>query len=202
MRVDPRVDRQTELRWVAGLRAGDTAAFDAVYDAFHVRVRSFLVRLARNRDVADDLADETWLRVVATARRLREDTSLAPWLFTVARHLFLSYCRSRALEDLHTADPLSLWPFAPPSSPFDVTAARQREARLEAALASLPVAYREALLLVGVEGLRPAEAAEVCRVRPEAFRQRLSRARALLAERLASAERSATPVSERHDHDT
>ena len=57
------------------------------------------------------------------------------------------------------------------------------------ALAGLPVLYREALLLVGVEGLRPAEAAVVCGVSPEAMRQRLSRARALLAERLEDARR-------------
>ena len=53
--------------------------------------------------------------------------------------------------------------------------------RIEAALAALPVAYREALLLVLVEGLRPAEAAGVCGISPEAMRQRLSRARAALA---------------------
>jgi hypothetical protein len=52
-------------------------------------------------------------------------------------------------------------------------------------LASLPRTYREVLLLVWVEGLTPAEAALVCGIRPEALRQRLSRARSLLADRLA-----------------
>lgn len=55
---------------------------------------------------------------------------------------------------------------------------------VESALAALPATYREALLLVGVEGFRPAEAAAVCDISPEAMRQRLSRARALLTRRL------------------
>ena len=44
--------------------------------------------------------------------------------------------------------------------------------------------YREALLLVGFDDLRPAEAALVCGITPEAMRQRISRARAMLAHRL------------------
>ena len=80
---------------------------------------------------------------------------------------------------------IGLWPEAPaPPSPFEATAANEMQQRVERAIASLPRSYREVLLLVGVEGLTPAEAAVVCGVRPDAMRQRLSRARALLAERL------------------
>jgi RNA polymerase sigma-70 factor (ECF subfamily) len=61
------------------------------------------------------------------------------------------------------------------------------ERRLEAALAALPVASREVLLLVAIEGMRPADAAAVCGVTPEAVRQRLSRARAQLARELDEA---------------
>jgi RNA polymerase sigma-70 factor (ECF subfamily) len=60
--------------------------------------------------------------------------------------------------------------------------------RLAAALASLPLAYREALLLVVVEGMRHSEAADICGVTTEAMRQRVSRARALLARRLTNSE--------------
>ena len=59
---------------------------------------------------------------------------------------------------------------------------------LEGALASLSVEAREVLLLVGVEGMTPSEAAMVCDVTPEAKRQRLKRARALLADRIAECE--------------
>jgi RNA polymerase sigma-70 factor (ECF subfamily) len=106
----------------------------------------------------------------------------------VARNLYVSYCRSRLLEASHAGDLIGLWPFGPPpSSPFEDTAASETERRIEAALASLPATCREVLLLVGVEGLEPADAAAVCGVTPEAFRQRLHRARALLARELARA---------------
>ena len=179
------VDRESELALVSRLRAGDVEAFDVVYDQFNARLFSFLARLSRRRDVAEDLLEETWLRLVSQARRLRPDTRLAPWLFTVARNLYASYCRSRLVEDSHAAGLIGLWPFpSPHPTPFESTAANETEQRLEAALAALPVRYREALLLVAVEGLRPAEAADVCGVSSETMRQRLSRARALLARRL------------------
>ena len=179
------MDHDSEPALVARLRAGDCAAFDAVYETFNKPLFNFLARLSRSRDVAEDLLEETWLRLIARAPALRPDTRLRPWLFTVARNLYVSYRRSRLLEDSHAAGLIGLWPFGLPSaSPFDSAAATEAERRIEAALGLLPVAYREALLLVGIEGLRPAEAAEVCGVHPEAMRQRLSRARALLARRI------------------
>ena len=65
--------------------------------------------------------------------------------------------------------------------------ARETERRLARALASLPLAYREALLLVAIEGLRHSEAAEICGVTTEAMRQRVSRGRALLVRHLTDA---------------
>jgi RNA polymerase sigma-70 factor (ECF subfamily) len=185
------MDRDSELALVARLRAGDTAAFDIVYSAYHARLFNFLARLSRRRDLAEDLTEETWLRLVARAHQFREDTRLAPWLLTVARNLYASYCRSRLLEASHAPDLIGLWPGGtPPTSPFEFTAASETERRLDAAFAGLPTRHREVLLLVGFEELTPAEAAAVCAISPEAMRQRLSRARALLAERLA-----ATPAS-------
>lgn len=181
------MDRELELELVARLRAGDADAFDAVHAAFNTRLFTFLTRLSRRRDVAEDLLEETWLRLVAQAGRLQPDTTLGPWLFTVARNLHVSYCRSRALEDSHLAAMIGLWPSAPGRSPFEETATSEFERRVEAALASLPSTYREVLLLVAVDGLRPADAATVCGIRPEALRQRLSRARAMLAARLDAA---------------
>jgi RNA polymerase sigma-70 factor (ECF subfamily) len=179
------VDRDSELALVDRLRAGDATAFDVVHAAFNPRLFSFLLRLSRRRPVAEDLLEETWLRLVTHAGRLRPDTRLAPWLFTVARNLHMSYQRSRLLEETHAASFIGLWPFGTArSSPFEETAANEFERRIESALAALPVAYREVLLLVGVEGFRPVDAAGVLGISPEALRQRLSRARALLARRL------------------
>ena len=183
------MDREFELALVARLRAGDPDAFDAVHDCFNTRLFNFLARLSRRREVAEDLLEETWLRLVSRATQLRPDTRLGPWLFTVARNLYVSYRRSRLLEDSHAAGLIGLWPSGSPlPSPFEVAAAGETGRRIEAALGALPVASREVLLLVVVEGLKPAEAAEICGVSSEAMRQRLSRARAALAQTLKADE--------------
>jgi RNA polymerase sigma-70 factor (ECF subfamily) len=185
------MDRDTEIEVVERLRAGDRAAFDAIHEAFHARLFTFLLRLARRRDVAEDLVEETWLRLVKHARRLRPDTRLGPWLFTVARHLHVSYVRSRVFEDSASASLMALWPFGTDrTSPFEAAAASELERRIERALASMPAASREVLLLVAVGGLDHADAADVCGITPEALRQRLSRARAALARALAESGRS------------
>ena len=179
------MDRDLELQLVNRLRARDADAFAAVHDAFHARLYNFLARLANSRDIAEDLLEETWLRLVAHAPRLRPDTRLAPWLFTVARNLYMSYCRSRLIEIAGTAEAAELW--ATPSvlpSPLELAQAGEVERRVALALASLPATYREALLLVAIEGLRPSEAAVICGVSAEAMRQRLSRARDMLDHRL------------------
>ena len=183
------MDRERELQLVDGLREGDPQAFDAVHDAFNARLYNFLARLSNRHDVAEDLLEETWLRLVTHAGRLRADTRLGPWLFRVARNLYTSYCRSRMLEESHVSGLLGLWPHGRPApSPVEAAESGESERRLAAALASLPLPAREAILLIAVEGLRHAEAAEICGVSADTMRQRVSRARALLARRLSEAE--------------
>src|SRR5215467_2005619 len=127
LRVIGAVERQSELELIARLKAGDSAAFDEIYDAFNARLFNFLARLMRSRERAEDLLEETWLRLVTHAARLQPDTRLGPWLFTVARNLYVSYCRSRMLEDSSVADGISLWPPAPAMSPFEQAAASELE---------------------------------------------------------------------------
>lgn len=184
-RVMTQMDRETELTLVEGLRRGEPAAFDAVYDTYRPRLFAFLLRLSRRRAVAEDLLDETWLRVVRHARALQPDTRLSAWLYTIARNLYWSHRRACLLEE--TLDPglFGLWPSRDGwPSPFDLALAAETQRRLEEGLAGLPPQHREVLLLVGVEGLTPTEAAGVCGITPEALRQRLARARAALADRI------------------
>ena len=177
------MERGFELWLVRRTRAGDTAAFDNVYSEFNARLYNFLLRLSRSADVAEDLLEETWLRFVSSGANLDPDTRLAPWLFTVARNLYVSYCRSRGREQSYTSDVL-LWPDERSPSPLQSAMSHELQSGIEAALAALPTKYREALLLVGVERMRPAEAAVVCGIASDAFRQRLSRARAQISREL------------------
>ena len=170
---------------VARLRACDADAFDEVYDTYRARVFAFLLRMSRSRTVAEDLLDETWLRLVRHAPKLVPDTRVGPWLFTVARNLYWNHRRDALVEESFVPELLTLWPSPPPwPSPFDLAVAGELERRIERALSTLSPELREVVLLVGHEGLTPTEAAAVCGISPEAGRQRLSRARAILAERL------------------
>jgi len=179
------MERESELALVARLKDNESAAFDVVHAEFNTRLFNFLARLSRRRDVAEDLLEETWLRFVDILPRLHDDTRLGPLLFKIARNLYVSYCRSRAIEDHYAPAMIALWPGGSPTlSPFDATVARETGERLDEALAALPAIYREALLLVAIDELKPAEAAAVCGITPEAMRQRISRARAMLAKRL------------------
>jgi len=189
--------RETELALVAGLRAGDADAFDTVYDAFQTPLFTFLLRLCRRRDVAEDLLEDTWVRLVKHAHRLRPDTRLAPWLFTVARRVHVSYVRARVVEDSTVAGLIALWPYSVArASPFEAAAASELQRRIERALTAMPLASREALLLVAVAGLEQSDAAAICGVSAEAFRQRLSRARASLARALADDASTASVLKE------
>ncbi|MEO6238964.1 MAG: RNA polymerase sigma factor [Vicinamibacterales bacterium] len=184
-RVMTQMDEDDERSLVARLRAGDTDAFDDIYDAYRPRVFAFLLRMTRRRTLAEDLLDETWLRLVSHVHGFRADTRIGPWLFTVARNLYWSYRRSSLVEETYAPDLLSLWPSPPPwPSPFDLAAASELERRVEVALSMLAPQYREVVLLIAHEGLTPTEAATVCGMTPEALRQRLSRARAALARKL------------------
>ena len=178
------MDREIESRLVARIRDGDLKAFDAVYEAFRPRLFSFLVRLTRRRDVAEDLLEETWLRFASHGAALDADTRLAPWLFTVARNLYASWCRHRAVDLTRLSELSPSWPApGPGETPFESAARSETERRLERALARLTSGDREVLLLVAVEELTPSEAAVVLGVAPEALRKRLQRAR----ERLSTA---------------
>ena len=163
-----------------GLRRGDAAAYREAVRVHGPALYSFLLRLAGRKEVADDLFQETWLALARHATRLRADTRLEAWLFTVARNAHRSHRRWRWAD-------LSRWlvdedveAVATTPSPEDA-AARSQEARaVETALATLRPAEREVLLLAAQDGLSAAEAAVMLGVAPEAYRQRLHRARSAL----------------------
>lgn len=152
--------------------------FDAIYTTYEKRIYGFLVRLSGRRDVADDLFQETWLRLARHAPTLSEDTDIAAWLFTVARNLYRSHVRWSIADRLRRRDVVEA---VTSTTPEIDHAWRERWQKLEAALGELPVAHREILLLVGVEAMEPQLAAQVLGISAAAARQRLSRARAALA---------------------
>ena len=168
---------------VERLRAGDEAAFREVYEAYRARLYSFLLRLTHDEALALDLAQETWLRLAANARRLTPDTELGAWLFRVARNLFVSQ-RRWAIVQAAGLRALGLAPAPTIPSALEQLAAGALERKLEQALAVLPLRYREVVLLCAVEGFPAPEVAHMLGLSHEAVRQRLARGRAALRKAL------------------
>jgi len=178
------VTAESDTELVARLRNGDPGAFDAAYARHAPRVFRFLLRLCQRRQAAEDVLQETWLKLAVRAPELAPDTELGAWLFTVARNAWVSRARSEGrLVELDETDVLA----ALEPSPEARAAASSAVRALERALAALGEGDRELLLLVGVEELSHAAAAAVLGVTDVVFRQRLHRARARLASELGRA---------------
>jgi RNA polymerase sigma-70 factor (ECF subfamily) len=176
------VDEATEAQLVAALRRGDAAAFDEAYARHRDRVFNFLYRLCGRRDLAEDLFQETFLKLARHALRLDEDTDLGAWLYTVARNHWRSHQRW-SLVDAQRVFGLAREP-RPDPHPESRSVARDEIERLERALARLPPASREVIVMVAIEGIAQDRAAQLLAIAPDALRQRLSRARAQLAKAL------------------
>ena len=192
-------DDAPDRELVDRLRRGDATAFDRVYSAYHPRLFSFLLRLSGRRDTAEDLAQETWLKLAKAAPALREDTTLAPFLFTIARNAFMSH-RRWAMLDLSRIVTFGLEAMSSADSEPTPETHHERAraiALLEGALQKLPLASREVMLLVGVEGMEQEEVAKVLGLSYDATRQRLSRARAQLAETMAALEMKQSAIAAR-----
>lgn len=176
---------------IHGLARGDTHAFDQAYERLRAPLYAFLVRLTGRVALAEDLLQETWLRLARSAATLPPETELRPWLFTVSRNLYRSH-RRWSLLDLERLRRIGQLPEAAPASPFEALAASATERALEQALMRLPLEQREILLLCSVSGFEPTQAAAMLGITPEAARQRLARGRAKLRESLASLEEICT----------
>ncbi len=166
---------------LVALRRLDSAAVDAAFDGYAHRLNAFLRRLGASAEVAEELVQECFLRLVRHAPKLREDTRLAAWLFTVARNLYRSHRRWAWVDGTRLLE-LAWGPTMSAVTPGEALDASRAQARLEVAVAALPESQREVFLLVVGEGLDPTEGAAVMGLTPEATRQRLARARRTLEE--------------------
>jgi RNA polymerase sigma-70 factor (ECF subfamily) len=130
----------------------------------------------RNADQANDLVQETILRAWDKRSNFQPDTSLEAWLFTIMRKQFFSDCRKHKWEvedsdGSHAGSQIAL----PEQSD------RLAMQDMSAALAKLPRDQREAILLVGVDGMSYEEAAKVTGVAVGTMKSRVNRARTRLA---------------------
>ena len=140
-------------------------------------LRAFAISLTGDGVRADDLVQDTLVRALSRQHLFQPDTNLGAWLFTILRNRFHSDYRKRRRE---VEDPEGV-------RAGRVAVRPEQESRLEfrdlwAALMRLPSDQREALLLVGAQGVTYEEAAVICGVAIGTVKSRVFRARARLAE--------------------
>jgi RNA polymerase sigma-70 factor (ECF subfamily) len=140
-------------------------------------LRSFAISLTRNVDQAEDLVQETVLRAINKQDKFEPGTNLRAWLFTIMRNLFCSACRKtkHEVEDVDGS-------FAATMISIPHHDGRIMLRHLAAALAKLPEGQREAIMLVGAEGMSYEAAAQVLGCAVGTIQSRVNRARSRLAE--------------------
>jgi len=171
---------RSERELVDALCAREPGAFDELYGRHRGQIWRFLARLTGGGSSTEDLFQETWLAAARHAHLLHEDTAPLRWLYTIAHNKHRNAARSRAMERRRGAEICAQPPLVP-SRPDDAAAAQREIERVRIAMARLPEAHREVLILCACEGLESEDAAAVLGITPEAVRKRLSRARAELA---------------------
>lgn len=166
-----------------GLARRDPAALERLYRRHVDRLMAYAARrCSRPEDVAD-VAAATFVVVLESAESYDPSRGeVVPWMLGIARHLASDTARSARRERAalsRVAGSRSLEPDEIAELEDRIDAAREAE-RIEAALQLLAACDREALWLVGSDGLSSNEAAQVLGISPTAFRMRLMRARRAL----------------------
>ena len=174
------------------LAGGHDAALNDLM-ARHARpVFQFLCRMLGNEDDANDLAQETFVRVYHHRASFKPGARFTTWLYTIAANLARNHHRWRArhtnvsLDAESDATGESIGDLLPASNPAPDSAAvaTERAAAVRAAVASLPADMREVIILCEWQDLSSAEAAAILDTTPKAIDNRLYRARNLLRDRL------------------
>ena len=168
-----------------GLKRQDTALLDRLIDTYQHRLMRYLMFLTGRREVAEDLFQETWIRVLLRGAQFNGKARFDTWLFTIARNLVIDLSRKKTMASLdEMQDPgEDERPFeiaAEGPSPLDEFCSRENAAEVTAVLLELHPTYREVLLLRFQEELPLEEIASVTRAPLSTVKSRLYRGLAAL----------------------
>lgn len=171
---------------------GDESAFDALFRRWSGRVLRFVDRMIRDPAVAEELLQETFLRVHRAREKWEPSARFSTWLFTIATNVALNELRRPFRRRVHESTdaeregaPRELAAEAPGVD--EVAHVRRLAGDVERALESLPERQRAALWLTAVEGLSYAEVAASLETSPQSVKALVHRGRSALAERLPDA---------------
>ena len=174
------------------LQAGHDAALNDLMERHATPLCHFLCRMVGNEEDANDLAQETFVRVFKSRDSFRLEQKFSTWLFTIAANLARNHFRWRtrhpnlSLDAENAETEQTLGSTLPANSPTPKEAALtgERAVAVRAAVKNLPEDLREAIVLCEWEERSLAEAATILETTPKAVESRLYRARGILRERL------------------
>ena len=149
---------------------------------------NFAQWLTQNRDEAEDLVQETYMKALKGFASFQQGTNFRAWIYRILRNTFLtsrSGLRERVTVPFDDEDREATLPAAS-DSPEAVMLARADQQSVQKALERLPVPYREVILLCDVEEMSYREIAETLAIPAGTVMSRLSRARKAMRELLAS----------------
>ncbi len=161
-------------------QAGDRKAFDALVGLLGPSLHRFFLHGFRDPGLAEDLYQETWMKVHSARKSHRPGEPVLPWLYGIARHVAADsrrrYARHRRRIDATQAVVHSLGADGGHAQAPDAEVRAETSEILQAAMADLPDKQREALILLKVEGLSVVEAAKAAGTTPGALKVRAHRA--------------------------
>jgi RNA polymerase sigma-70 factor (ECF subfamily) len=144
-----------------GLRRRDPDLLDRLIEQYQHRLLRYLIHLSGNRELAEDLFQETWIRVLERGHQYDGKHEFSTWLYAVARNLTLDYLRKKSTVSLDgmmdgpTVDEPRA-PFEPADTrpaAWEVVQQREQAERIDAALVGIPTEYREVVVLRFQDGL-------------------------------------------------
>jgi RNA polymerase sigma-70 factor (ECF subfamily) len=177
--------RSEERRLIRAAREGDQRALGTLLERAMAPAWRFSRGFCRDPHDTEDLVQEVLISLMQSLKSLRGESSISTWMYVVARRacgrLRRRKARQTGLDDL-PAEPRA----AASAEPVPRFEGRELARALARALASLPIAQREAIMLRDVEGLPAADVARVLQLHVRAVKSRVHRARLALREQLAA----------------
>jgi RNA polymerase sigma-70 factor (ECF subfamily) len=173
-------EEDQDLSDVARVVAGDPSAFEGIVRRWQVRLVSLAWRFCRDRTMAEDMAQEVFLKVYRALATFRGDSAFSTWMTSIAVNTY----RSRLRVDgppLASLDPARFVPGG--RGPLEDLQERERAEAVRRAVLTLPGIYREAILLYYFEEKDLMETARVLRLSEGTLKARLHRGRELLRQR-------------------
>jgi RNA polymerase sigma-70 factor (ECF subfamily) len=182
-RAAPEPPAPDETFLLARARRGEISAFEEVVRRYQRRVYATALRIVRSHDVADDVAQEAFVRAWRALERFDPGRPFGPWVCRIAANLAVNHVRSpRAREEGLPADHLE----TPAASADPLGRVLEQEATrvLDEAVAALPLEQRAVFVLRTIEEMSYGEIAEALGLQPGTVMSRLFRARERLARAL------------------